>query len=185
VAVSARAFMTELVAAVRQLLLYTLWADRICLKAVEEVAPEDLERDTGTSFGSLLGTLAHMLGAQRIWLARFEGKATDRVPGLADFPDRDALGAGWAETSAELGFFLAALTAGQVQSEITWTNSRGETFTRPLWQPVLHLVNHSTYHRGQVVSLLRQLGYDPPSTDLVYFLLEQPAQPSAPSAPSP
>jgi uncharacterized damage-inducible protein DinB len=165
--------MTDLAAAVRQLLLYTLWADRVCLKAVEQVQAEDLARDTGTSFGSLLGTLAHLLGAQRTWLARFEGKTTSRVQGLADFPDLEALNAGWAETSAELGFFLAALTADQVESEITWSNSRGEMFTRPLWQPVLHLVNHSTYHRGQVISLMRQLGYSPPSTDLVYFLIEQ------------
>ena len=165
--------MTELVATVRQLLLYTLWADRICLKAVEAVRSEDLARETGTSFGSLLGTLAHILGAQRIWLARFEGKTLDRVPGVADFPGLEALTAGWAETSAELGFFLAALTGSQVQSAITWSNTRGDSFTRPLWQPVLHLVNHSSYHRGQVVSQLRQLGYPAPSTDLIYFLIDQ------------
>jgi uncharacterized damage-inducible protein DinB len=174
--------MTGLAAAARQLLLYTLWADRVCLKALEEVAAEDLVRDTGTSFGSLLGTLSHILCSQRVWLVRFEGKILARVPDLTDFPDWETLTAAWNETSAELGFFLASLTAEQVSADLTWTSLEGVSYTRPLWQPVLHLVNHSTYHRGQVVSQLRQLGYEPPSTDLVYFLIDQ-AAPEALRAP--
>jgi len=174
--------MPVLVDTARHLLLYTLWADRLCLKAIEPVSAEDLARDTGTSFGSLLGTLAHILGSQRLWLARFEGKVLARVPGdVADYPGFEALAAAWAETSAELGFFLAALTAQQVHGDLTWTSTQGVTYTRPLWQPLLHLVNHSTYHRGQVVSLLRQLGYEPPSTDMIVYLLEQ-ATPTSPPA---
>ncbi|HVR10303.1 MAG TPA: DinB family protein [Thermoanaerobaculia bacterium] len=172
--------MTDLVGAVRQLLLYNLWADRICLKALEQVAAEDLTRDTGTSFGSLLGTLAHILASQRLWLARFEGKAIDRVPDVSAFPDWETLTAAWGETSAELGFFLASLSAVQLTADMTWTSTQGVTYTRPLWQPVLHLVNHGTYHRGQVVSQLRQLGYEPPSTDMIYFLIDQ--APAAPAA---
>lgn len=165
--------MSELVGTVRQLLLYTMWADRVCLNALASARSEDLERDTSTSFRSVLGTLAHILGAQRLWLARFEGKTLDRVPGLEDFPDFAALSSAWAETSAELGFFLASLTADQAAAELTWLSTEGIAHTRPLWQPVLHLVNHSTYHRGQVMAALRQLGYAPPSTDLIYFLIEQ------------
>lgn len=174
--------MSGLVGAVRQLLLYTLWADRVCLKAIEAVAAEDLARPTGSSFGSLLETLAHILVSQRLWLARFEGKTLDRLPELADFPDWETLTAAWGETSAELGFFLAALTADQVSADLTWTSTTGVTYRRPLWQPLLHLVNHTTYHRGQVVTQLRQLGYEPPSTDLIYFLIDQ-APPAAPGDP--
>jgi len=166
--------MPHLVAAVRQALLYTLWADRLCLTVLEAVSPEDLVRDTGTSFGSLRGTLVHMLGAQRLWLARFAGQTLDRVPGVDDLPDWEALSSAWAETSAELGIFLAALTPDQVTADLAWTDSDGRTRTLPLWQPVLHLVNHSSYHRGQVVSLLRQMGYEPPATtDMIDFLLDQ------------
>lgn len=165
--------MTGLSGASRQLLLYTLWADRICLKAVEQVRPDDLVRDAGTSFGSLLGTLSHILVAQRLWLARFEGKTLERLPRESDFPTLEALSAGWAETSAELGFFLASLAEEQVHSEIGWTSTEGHDHRCPLWQPLLHLVNHSTYHRGQVISLLRQMGYNAPATDLIYFLIDQ------------
>jgi uncharacterized damage-inducible protein DinB len=176
--------MSDPAGCVRQMLLYTLWADRVCLKALEQVSAEDLVRDTGTSFGSLLGTLAHILGAERRWLARVEGKALDRALYNEDQPDFETLSVAWIEASAELGFFIASLTAEQVSADITWIDSSGNPHTRPLWQPVVHLVNHSTYHRGQVVSLLRQLGYAPPSTDLIDFLLDQ-AAPAPASAPPP
>jgi uncharacterized damage-inducible protein DinB len=152
----------------RQLLLYTLWADRVCLDAVRAVAPEALARDAGVSFGSVLGTLSHILSSQRRWLARFVGQS---VPEPVSFPDLDALAAAWAETSAELEAFLASLTGEQLAAEVTWTPGP-EAVTRPLWEPVLHMVNHSTYHRGQVASLMRQLGYQPPKTDLIHFFLK-------------
>ncbi|HEY0511385.1 MAG TPA: DinB family protein [Thermoanaerobaculia bacterium] len=153
----------------RQLLLYMLWADRVCLEAAGGVPLEALTRDAGVSFGSLQGTLAHILGSERRWLARFTGQA---LPDPADFPDLEALAAGWSETAAQLEFFLASLTEDQLAAEITWEDTEIGAVTRPLWQPVTHMVNHSTYHRGQAVSLLRQLGYQPPATDLIQFFLK-------------
>jgi uncharacterized damage-inducible protein DinB len=162
-------------AAARELLLSMLGADRLILAAVRQVAPEHLTRDAGVSFGSLLGTMAHMLGAQKVWLERFLGRSLERIPGPADFPDLPSWIHGWEETAAGIEAFLAALTDEQLAAEITWTTTSGDTHTRPLWQPVVHLVHHTTYHRGQVVSLLRQMGYQPPSTDLIYFFIERAA----------
>src|SRR5215210_3001651 len=154
----------------RQLLLYTLWADRVALDAAQGVSPEGLTREAGVSFGSLLGTLSHILGSQRRWLARLTGQqAVAGDPTVAGF---EGLAAAWAETASQLEFFLASLTEEQLAAEITWTNGQGEAVTRPLWQPVCHMVNHSTYHRGQVVSLLRQLGYQPPATDMIDFFMK-------------
>jgi uncharacterized damage-inducible protein DinB len=158
-------------AVVRDLLVYMLWADRLMLKTVREVSPEDLTRNAGVSFGSLLGTMVHMLGSQRLWLSRFSGSAIERRPELADFPDLPAWIHGWADTAAGIEAFLASLTAEQLAAEITWVDTEGPVHTRPLWQPVCHMVNHNTYHRGQVVSLMRQLGYEPPQTDLIRFFL--------------
>ena len=157
---------------VRDLLLYMLWADRMMLKAVREVKPEDLTRDAGVSFGSVLGTMVHMLGSQRLWLSRFAGNPIERRPGLADFPDLPAWIQGWEEMAAGVEAFLASLTEEQLAAGIPWTDSEIGSVTRPLWQPVCHMVNHSTYHRGQVASLLRQLGYPPPKTDLMYYFLK-------------
>lgn len=160
------------VTVVREMLLYMLWADRLMLKAVREVSPEDLTRDAGISFGSLLGTMVHMLGSQRLWLSRFSGGPVERRPELADFPDLPAWIHGWEETAAGIEAFLASLTEEQVAAEITWVDTEGPIYTRPLWQPVIHMVNHNTYHRGQVVSLMRQLGYEPPKTDMIRFFLK-------------
>ena len=153
----------------RQLLLYTLWADRLALETARQIPHEALTRDAGVSFGSMLGTMAHILRSQRRWLARFTGQM---LPDPAEFPDLDSLAAGWAETAAQLEFFLASLTEDQLGADITWLDSEGPVYTRPLWQPVSHMVNHSTFHRGQVVSLMRQLGYQPPTTDLIDFFLK-------------
>lgn len=158
-----------LLAQTRQHLLYTLWADRLVRDAAREVRPEDLTREAGVSFGSLLGTLVHMLGSQRRWLSRFTGQALPVLPTPKDLPDFLSLAMAWEETHAELEAFLAALTEEQLAAEITWTSTEGEPHTLPLWQPVSHMVNHATYHRGQVASLLRQLGYQPPRTDMSYF----------------
>ncbi len=157
----------------RELLLYMLWADRQTLQAVRPVKEEDLTRDAGISFKSILGTMAHMLGAQQVWLSRFSGRPLGRLPNLDDFPDLMSWITAWEETASDLKAFLAGLTDEQLAADLSWSNTRGDSFTRPLWQPLLHLVNHSTYHRGQIVSLLRQMGYKAPSTDLIYYLLER------------
>ena len=160
-------------AAARDLLLYMLWADRTTLRAVREVRPDDLRRDAGISYGSLLGTMAHMLGSQRRWLARFSGHAPAHMPTLADFPDLLSWITAWEETASQIEAFLAALTDEQLAAPLTWIGTEGETSTCPLWQPVVHLVNHTSYHRGQIVSLLRQMGYQPPTTDLIRYFLER------------
>ncbi|HEX4962322.1 MAG TPA: DinB family protein [Thermoanaerobaculia bacterium] len=159
---------------VRDLLLYMLWADRHTLAAARQVTPEDLTREAGVSFGSLLGTLAHMLGAQRLWLSRFLGQPMQRVPNLDDYPDLASWIAGWEETAAHIEAFLAALSDDQLAVPLSWTSvSAGTSHTLPLWQAVIHLVNHTSYHRGQVVSLLRQMGYPTASTDLIQFFNER------------
>jgi uncharacterized damage-inducible protein DinB len=137
------------------------------------VSPEHLRREAGISFGSLFGTMVHMLGSQRRWLARFQGHAPASMPVLADFPDLISWIHAWEETASEIEAFLAALTDEQLAASLTWHDSEGGTLTRPLWQPVLHLVNHTSYHRGQMVSLLRQMGYQPPSTDLIRYFAER------------
>jgi uncharacterized damage-inducible protein DinB len=165
--------MSVSAAAARDLLLYMLWADRTTLRSVREVSPEDLRREAGISFGSLFGTMVHLLGSQRRWLARFSGHAPAHIPGPDEFSDLLSWIHAWEETASEVEAFLAALTDEQLAAPLTWVDSEGATLTRPLWQPVVHLVNHTSYHRGQIVSLLRQMGYPSPSTDLIRYFLER------------
>ncbi len=157
----------------RELLKYTLWADRTLVTAASGVSAEDLVRPTGASFDSVLGTMAHILGAERMWLSRFIGNPLPVLPSVLDYPDLATLSAGFDELRFEMEMFMAGLSDEQLLADITWTNRRGDTLTRPLWQPLLHLCNHSTYHRGQVTTALRQLGYQPVATDLIDFLIDR------------
>lgn len=116
----------------------------------------------------MLGTMAHILGSEQLWLSRFLGIPLGHVPSIDDYPTLAALAVSYEDFWPQLEFFLASL-AEQLDQDFTWTNLAGETHTAPFRQVLLHFVNHATYHRGQVVSLLRQLGYIPPHTDLVYF----------------
>jgi uncharacterized damage-inducible protein DinB len=161
-------------ATVRDLLLYMLWADRQTLAAVRPVKPEDLTRDAGVSFRSVLGTLAHTLVSQRLWLSRFLGNPLTSLPRLDEYPDLPSWIAGWEETASHIEAFLAGLSDDQLAGPLTWASlPDGAVHTLPLWQAVIHLVNHSTYHRGQVVSLLRQMGYAVPHTDLIVYFNER------------
>ena len=161
--------MSDLLRSVRDLLAYTIWADRTVLDFLRDVRGEDLARDTGTSFGSILGTLVHVLGAEQLWLSRFLGNPLTTLPTPEQFPDRLALALGFEELWPQLEFYIASLADEQLATDLTWVNLAGETHTKPLRTALLHFVNHSTYHRGQVVSMLRQMGYSPPATDYVYY----------------
>ncbi|MCH9648039.1 MAG: DinB family protein [Deltaproteobacteria bacterium] len=152
-----------------ELLKYTLWADRRIVAAVSLVREEDASRSAGTSHGSLVGTLAHILGAEQMWFSRWVGDPLNEVPGIQEYADLAAVKNGFEEFWPQMEFFIASLSQELLQGDVDWNNSRGETHRRKLWQCILHLANHSSYHRGQVVTLLRQLGYEPPATDLIYF----------------
>jgi len=159
--------MASLLPTLRGLLAYTIWADRQVLQALDGLSEEDLARETGTSFGSVLGTMAHVLGAEQLWLSRFLGLPAERIHDVSDYPDLASLRAGFEDFWPQLEVYLASLTEEQTEVDLDWTSLDGESRSAPFRQVLLHVVNHSTYHRGQVASQLRQLGYEAPSTDLV------------------
>lgn len=161
--------MADLVHTIRGLLAYTIWADRELLRAVAALPEEDQLRETGASHGSVLGTLAHILGSEQVWLSRFLGVPLRRLPDLADFPNAALLTASFEDFWPQLEYFLASLTEEQLEQDFSWTNSRGEGHTIPYRQALLHVVHHSGYHRGQVAAQMRQLGHAPPPTDLAYW----------------
>ena len=162
--------MADLPHVARSLLAYTMWADREQLEALARVPAEHLTLETGTSFGSLLGTLAHVLTSEQVWLARFVGAPLDGHPDELAFHDLAAVRAGFEELWPQLEFFLASLTLEQLMVEISWVSRGGDSYRRPVWQALVHMSHHSGYHRGQLTTMLRQLGHEPPSTDLIRWL---------------
>jgi uncharacterized damage-inducible protein DinB len=149
---------------------YTRWATGRTLDACLPLTQEELERDLKSSHGSVLGTLQHLYFADRIWLARFEGQSRafqdpGESPSLAD------LGRDWPALFDRYESWIGGLGEQVLYEPFTYTNLSGVSVTLTRWQAVMHVVNHGTLHRGQVVTMLRQLGHKAPKTDLLYYYL--------------
>ncbi len=154
---------------IRELYDYNRWANARTLEAASQVAPEALVRELGGSFASLRGTLVHIYGAEWIWLERWRGTSPTALPLATDFPDVQAIRARWKEVERGQRAFLDGLDSARLGQPLTYTNLKGESWTYALWRALAHVVNHSSYHRGQVTTLLRQLGAAPSATDLLLY----------------
>lgn len=154
----------------RTLFAYNQWANERMLRSVATLSSEELKRELAVSFGSLLATLAHIIGVEQVYLQRWAGKSPSGIPDTKELPDLSSLQALWRFNLREQGRFVENLTDEKLQQPCSYINFKGERYTYPLHDMVQHFVNHSTYHRGQVVFLLRLLGKQPLSTDyLRYF----------------
>jgi uncharacterized damage-inducible protein DinB len=158
---------------VRLLFDYNTWANRRALGAAEKLAAEEFTRPMGSSFSSVRDTLAHIYGAEWIWLERFQGRSPSALPRAADFPDSRSLRDCWLAHDERLHRFIAGLGQEDLDREMEYQTLRFGIYRNPLWQSMQHLVNHGTYHRGQVTTLLRQLGAQPILTDLMHFYRER------------
>jgi uncharacterized damage-inducible protein DinB len=159
---------------IRELYGYNRWANRRCLEAASKVSREDFTKEIGGSFASLRGTLGHLYGAEWIWLERWRGTSPSSLPFALDFPDVETIRSRWTEVERGQREFLDRLDPARLGDPLTYTNLQGETWTYPLWRILAHVANHSTYHRGQIATLLRQLGAKPLSTDLLLYYDEVP-----------
>jgi uncharacterized damage-inducible protein DinB len=156
---------------IRQLFDYTEYANHLALGAAEKLTDEQLRQDLKISHGSILGTLAHMAGAEWVWLSRWQGVSPSEIWTAETFPDLATLQQRWREIETERHAILEGLTMNELHSELSYRNVKGEPFSLPLVQQMQHVVNHATLHRGQVVGMIRQLGVAPPAVDLLYYLL--------------
>lgn len=149
---------------------YTKWADARMFGAVEALPAGAFTKPMGNSFPSVRDTVVHLVSGQWMWLSRWKGTSPEAMWDPAEYPDPSAVRAKWEPLSRELLEFAAAQTDETVRRDVSFTNTKGKRFAWPLWKLMLHLANHSTYHRGQVTTLLRQLGAAPVGTDLVRFI---------------
>jgi uncharacterized damage-inducible protein DinB len=159
----------------QRLVDYTVWANHRVVRAAATLTVDEFKRDLGSSHGGVRGTLAHMVGTEWIWLERFKGISPDRGPDEAEFPDILAVKERWGVIEAHRADWLASLREDQVSAVIAYKNLKGEPNAVPLWQIVQHMTNHATYHRGQVITLLRQLGARAVGTDMVTWDRERAA----------
>jgi uncharacterized damage-inducible protein DinB len=164
---------------IRLLYDFNAWANHRTIEACAPLPPEQFTRDLGSSFGSVRDTLAHIYGAEWIWLERWHGRTPAALPAAKDFPNLDTLRRRFAEIDRDLVDYAASLNADDLSHVVSYKTTTGAQQAQPLWQMLQHLANHGTYHRGQVAAMLRQLGAKPTGTDLIGFYRERGAQAKA------
>lgn len=160
---------------VRELFDYNAWADRRMFDAVAQLPTEQYMRDLKSSFGGIHGTLAHIVGAEQLWLSRWRGVPASLLKG-SDVGSLAGLRKIWDGVEADRTAFLRGLTDQTLDSPITIRPTGGGEFVHTLLQTLQHTVDHSSYHRGQIVTMLRQLGVKPPSAGLMGFYRERMAR---------
>jgi uncharacterized damage-inducible protein DinB len=146
---------------------YTVWANHKVMRAAATLSVDDFKRDLASSHGGVRGTLAHTMGAEWIWLERFKGVSQTRGMDEGEFPDIVVLRDRWAAIEDHRASWLENLKPDAMSATLRYRNLKGQEFENPLWQLVQHVANHSTYHRGQVVAMMRQLGAKGVATDMV------------------
>jgi uncharacterized damage-inducible protein DinB len=152
-----------------ELFAYNAWANRKIFEAAAGLPEEQYSRDLKSSHGGIHGTLAHIVWAEQLWLHRWLSRPNPAVPQGKDLRGLDAVRARWEEVEAERGAFLRGLTAARLEETRAVKPSTGGEYLHTLAQMIRHAVDHSTYHRGQVVTMLRQVGAVPPNTGLIVF----------------
>jgi uncharacterized damage-inducible protein DinB len=151
---------------------YNRWANTRLFEASsaltpKEGNPDERQRDLRASFNSLEGTLIHILWGERGWLNFWQTGNFVPLPARGDYPDFPALREAWTHHDEAYVTYLRGLAQQELDSSRTL-----DATTYTLGELIQHALNHSTYHRGQVALLLRQLGHTPPFTDYHDFLAE-------------
>lgn len=158
--------------AIRTLFQYNAWANARILDAAARLTPAQLlsSGGAGWGWGSVRDTLTHTMGAQWIHLERWNGRSPRASLAAAEFSDVAALRARWDAIERDTQAFVAGLTDGRLDSVVEYTNLKGERWAYPLWQQMVHQVNHSTQHRSEVAVMLTQFGCSPGDLDLLYCI---------------
>jgi uncharacterized damage-inducible protein DinB len=153
-----------------ELFKYNYWARDRQLEACASLTAEQFMRPMASSFSSVQDTLVHLVGAEWVRLERWRGQSPRAMAAASELPTLAAIEERWRVVERDLNGYLSGLSEQSLARPLTYTNFRGETWTYMLWQTLFHLINHQSYHRGQVTTLLRQLNAQPVAVD---FLVAQ------------
>ena len=152
----------------KELYAFNRWANLRMLDAAGALTDEQIVQDLGSSFRSVRDTLVHIMSAEWVWLTRWKGFSPTSFPEqwkplmLFDIKQE------WTVIDTELQLFVRSLHDSDLERVISYRSIAGEAFSSPLPQMLRHVVNHGTYHRGQVTTMLRQLGVGAAATtDLI------------------
>jgi uncharacterized damage-inducible protein DinB len=146
-------------------LSYHYWATGKLLDCCEQLDSLSLNQNVGGSFGSMFATLIHMYSAETVWLARWQEQPEPAFAAPNAFEDVRALRNAWQLKGEDIIAFARTADSSKVM------NIRSHQHA--LWEMILHMIDHSSFHRGQVIFMLRNAGQTPPQTNFIHYLREQ------------
>lgn len=149
---------------------HKMWAhDRYC-QEIATLSPERFVQDTWSSFPSLRDTLVHVFSADGRWLDRFRGEAPRARLDPAEYPYLEDIRPKWREIEEAQLAFVQTLTTESTPTITLPAEDGQEARTVPAGDPLYHVALHAGYHRGQLATMLRQLGHRPPTTDFLDYV---------------
>jgi uncharacterized damage-inducible protein DinB len=155
---------------------YNRWADGRMVEALRRLSDGQYTREPAPGWTSVRATVVHIAGATSLWARRLDGETVTARRSEADVPTLDDAERFLREGHDAFDRIVAGLTPERLASVWTYRNFEGKGASVPVWAVLRHVVNHATYHRGQVAAKLRLLGFDPPVTDLVFWAIGQTPQ---------
>ena len=145
----------------RDMFEYVRWGDGLAIAAARTVPNDGYYRDQNISIGSIHKLMVHCMSAQWIWLCRWRGESPTRLENHEDYPTRDALEQRWPLVHSAMLDFLGLQTPKSLAREVQYKNTRGEVFSVPLGNLMLHVIDHASYHRGQLNTMIKHAGGTP------------------------
>jgi uncharacterized damage-inducible protein DinB len=155
---------------IQTLYRYNTWANTRILDTATQLGAEQFLASGGTSYDSLRDTLVHTMSGQWIFLERWRDRSPRAMLNAADFPDVASIRRRWDEIERETQAFVVALSDAQLVQDVDYTNTEGQRWTYPLWQQMIHQVNHATQHRSEAAVMLTQFGHSPGWLDFLYYI---------------
>jgi uncharacterized damage-inducible protein DinB len=158
---------------IRVLYDYNYWAHKRVWNCVLPLTDDEFTRNLGYSWGSIRGQLVHVMGAEWMWFSRLRGISPKALLAEADYPDRARIHKNWTLIEEDARSYLKALTNDRLRSSVFYQTTKGVQQEQPVWQILLHLANHGTDHRAQILAMLHQLGAQTVEQDLILYFRQR------------
>jgi uncharacterized damage-inducible protein DinB len=152
---------------------YNSWANERILRAADKVSEEQFRAPARFSWGGLRGTLVHTLSAEWTWRSRWQGVSPNAPLNMEEYPTVASLRVRWRAELAALREFVGTLTEPDLARRVKYTRISGGASEEPLWQLMVHVVNHGTQHRAEAAALLTEYGHSPGDLDFIVFVRER------------
>ena len=153
-----------------ELAQYNIWANNIVISWLQQISEQQWKQPVVSSFNSIAETATHIAGAEKIWLDRWQLNSKSTFLTIESIGSKEEFIEIWKTASANILHFFEQINENDFATSFSFKRLNGEENTLQYAKTFTHVLNHSTYHRGQLVTMLRQVGFiNVSSTDAMNF----------------